>query len=413
MATALAISPIALAPAATDWTTRLIVFTPVIGATLLAKFAIPPLGAHGIGVVGPLTLAALLIGLGSGCMLVVPRRLLLFLIMLSVLGLIQVLRADTFSLSSLALMAALGCSYVFAARAGSIDAAQASRFFVDLTTVIALLGICQFLLQFVAGSAAVFPIETYVPAVARTQGFHNIAPLYWGSNIFKANGFVMLEPSEFSQLCALGFVTELAGRLRTLRLAIYAGAMIVSYSGTGLIVLAASLPLFAVLYRRWSLLLPGLAFVGIAMLFAEPLHLDVLVNRASEFGSTGSSGFARFVGWRDLFDDQLWTSTSAALFGHGAGSFFEAAYRYSAAEMSYSKITFEFGVLGALLYFTFIFYSLFSTSAPFIVRFAVAVSFFMNGAYATSVPCFALSLLLWPSVEPPGRSHPRLVGATA
>lgn len=413
MATALANPPIALAPSETDWLTRAIVFTPVVGATLLAKISITPLGAHGIGIVGPLTCAALVLGLASGRMLVVPRRLLLYLIMLSVLGLIQVLRGDAFSISSIALMAALGASYIFAVSDERVDSALAMRFFGDLTTAIALFGICQFLLQFVAGTAAVFPIETYVPEAARTLGFHNIGPLYWGSPVLKSNGFVMLEPSELSQLCALGLIVELAGKSRALRLALYAGAMIVSYSGTGLIVLAASLPLLAVLYRRWNLLLPGLVFVGIAALFAGPLHLDVLLNRASEFDSRGSSGFARFVGWRDLFDEQLWNSTSAALFGHGAGSFFEAAARYSAAEMSYSKIIFEFGVLGALLYFAFLFYCVFRTSAPFIVRFAVAVAFLMNGAYATTVPCVTLSLLLWPSAAPARRSHPRLVGATA
>jgi hypothetical protein len=413
MATLVLTSPVELAPAGRDWTTPLIVFTPVICATLLAKFAMPPLGAHGIGLVVPLTFTALLVGLASGRMQLVPRRLLLYLIMLSVLGLMQVLRAESFSISSLALMAALGVAYVFAARDGKMDAEQALRYFGDLTFVIAMLGIGQFLLQFVAGNGAVFPIETYVPEAARTQGFHNIAPLYWGSDIFRANGVVMLEPSELSQVCALGLISELAGRSRAVRLAIYAGAMIVSYSGTGLIVLAASLPLYAVLYRRWNLLLPGLVIVGIAALFAGPLHLEVLVHRTSEFGSPGSSGFARFVGWRDLFDDQLWSSTTYALFGHGAGSFFEAASRYSAAEMSYSKIIFEFGVLGALVYFTFIFYCLFSTDAPFIVRFAVAVCYLMNGAYAPSVTGFALSLLLWPNARRARRFEQRPAGAVA
>ncbi|HZF15737.1 MAG TPA: hypothetical protein VE046_07325 [Steroidobacteraceae bacterium] len=396
-----------------DVVARVLVATPVVAGTVFAKLAVPPLGVHGLGIVVPLTACAVFLGLASGRLHIVPRRLLLCLVMLSGLGLVQVLRADAFSPASLALMTALAVTYVFMVDSAEADQAWALRFFADLTAILAVLGIAQFVLQFVAERALVFPIETYVPEQFRTLGFHNIAPLYWGSPIFRSNGFVMLEPSEFSQVCAIGLVAELAGRARLLRLALYASALLVSYSGTGLIILAATLPLYVMIERRWGLLAPALVFVVAVALFSTPLHLDSLWRRIGEFASPGSSGFARFVGWRDLFEDKVWTSTGHALFGHGAGSFFEAASRYSASEMSYAKIIFEFGVLGALLYFAFIFYCLFTTRAPFIVRVAIGLCFFMNGAYAPSATSFALSLALWPNDGSARRRVRRLAGAPA
>jgi hypothetical protein len=380
-----------------DWQSASIVLLPLIGATVLSKLSVPPLGSHGIGLVFPLVFAALAFGLVTGRLQFASQRLLLFLVAVPVLGTIQLLHGEIFSLSSVALMAALGLAYVFTMRAGQIDAAQSLAYFRNLTAAVALLGIAQFVVQFAVGMPMAFPIESYVPAAFRTQAFNNIVPLYWGSSIYKANGVVMLEPSVFSQLCALGLIAELSGAARILRLALFAGALVVSYSGTGLLILAVSLPLFVVMHRRWDLLLQGLLLVLILAVLAEPLNITALLDRTSEFSSRGSSGFARFVAWQDLFADRLWTSTFHALFGFGAGSFVSASAGYAAAEMSYSKIIFEFGVLGGLLYFAFVFYCLLSAPAPLILRIAVCVCYFMNGAYSPSMTGIALSLLLWPA----------------
>lgn len=381
------------------WPTRVLVFMPVVMATVLSKFS-PPLAAMpGLSMVLPVCFVAVAIGVLSSRMQLVSSRLAWFLAMLSVLGLIQVWRGDLFSLTSVLMMGVLGLAYVPVARQG-VTTADAMRFFCNLSVLIALAGIAQFVLQFAIGRDAAFPIETWVPDAFRTHGYNNITPLYWGSSIYKANGVVMVEPSTFSQLCALGLIAELSSRERLWRLAAYVGALLVSYSGTGLLILAVTLPLFVLLYGRWDLLLKGLLLLAVLVVFAEPLHLQVILNRTGEFNSSGSSAFQRFVGWQSLFADKLWTAPSRALFGYGAGSYFAAASGYDAGEMAHAKIVFEFGVLGALLYFGFIFHCLFGSAAPLILRIAVGVAYFMNGAYSPTVTGIATSLLLWPVQEP-------------
>lgn len=389
---------------APDWRMKLIVCAPAIGATVLSKFAIPPWGARGFGLIFPIIFAALAFGLISGRLQIAWRRLLLFMTMLSVLGLVQVLRGDLFSLSSVALMAVLGLCYVFTGRtvgpegalASSFDNQRALDFFRNLTFFIAIAGIVQAVVLKIAGQRLGFPIENYVPEAFLTQGFNNITPLSYGSSTYKANGIFMLEPSVFSQITAIGLVAELIGRARMLRLVVYTGAMIVAYSGTGILILAVSLPAYVILHRRWKLLLPGAFIVALVVLLAEPLQLNAIMGRTGEFNRTGSSGFARFVGWQELFADRLWNSPMHALFGRGAGSFLSEAAGYSAAQMSYSKIIFEFGVIGALVYFGFVFYCILSSRAPLLVRIAVSVCYFLNGAYSPTVTGLALSLLLWP-----------------
>lgn len=379
---------------------KYIVCAPLVGATVLSKFSIPPLGAQGFGLIFPIIFGALLCGVFTSRLQFAWRRLVIFGVMLSLLGMVQVLRGDLFSLSSVILMAALGFSYVLTghqvASRGSFDTGQMLEFFCNLTFFIAAAGIVQAILLLIGGPALGFPIENLVPEAFLTQGYNNITPLFYGSPTYKANGFFMLEPSVFSQLTAIGLIAELSYRTRLVRIAVYAGAMIVAYSGTGMLILAVALPLYIVVYRRWELLIPAALIVSIAALLAEPLQLNVLMNRTGEFDRVGTSGFARFVAWRELFADRLWNSPAHALFGHGAGSFVSGSVGYSAAQMSYSKIIFEFGVLGSLLYFAFIFYCIFSSRAPLMVRIAVTVCYFLNGAYSPTVTGIALSVLLWP-----------------
>ena len=94
------------------WLTRLIVFAPVVFATLLAKFTLPGLDIPSIGMLFPMVIVTVAAGLATGRLQPVPMRLALFLLMLSVLALIQVWRGELFSLPSLAMMAVLGFAYV-------------------------------------------------------------------------------------------------------------------------------------------------------------------------------------------------------------------------------------------------------------------------------------------------------------
>ena len=346
------------------WLARLIVFTPLVFATVLAKFTVPALGIPSIGLLFPVVILTVGLGLATGRLQPVPMRLALFLLMLSVLALIQVWRGEAFSIMSLAMMAALGFAYVPSARLGTVTQEDALKFFCNLSALIAVAGVVQFALQFV-DKALAFPIETFVPDALRTHGYNNITPLYYGSKIYKSTGFVMLEPSVFCQLCALGLTAELVYRNRVVRMIACAAGIVVSYSGTGLLILAVTLPLLVVLYQRWDLLLRGLVLLVILALLVEPLNLNVTLNRAGEFGSGGSSAFIRFVGWINLFADKLWSDPMRALFGYGAGTFFSAAESYRAGEMAHAKIFFEFGRgrRTALLHLSFLLFSEFAGTA--------------------------------------------------
>jgi hypothetical protein len=377
-----------------------ILAAPLVGATLLSKFGFPPLGAQGIGVSLFIVMATVVAGSMSGALSIEPRRLALLAALLAILGAIQMVQPDSFSPLSFLLLVAVHLPYAFGMKADG-DGGRIIKFFLGVVTLLAICGIAQYGLQFLVDVRYLFPIENFVPNTFIVQHFNHQAAMEYGSKEFRANGVFMLEPSFFSQILAVGIVAELCTRARISRLAIFGIALIVSYSGTGIIVLAVCLPLCMIEQRRWGMMLLGIFALAVVIGLHEYLHASRLLSRVAEFNSSKSSGYSRFVGGFYLFDEFLWRDPWRTLFGFGAGSFTNYAARahYGAAEMALFKVVFEFGIVGAVAYFGFLFCCLYCSRAPRIVTLAVGVTYFLNGIYTPFAHGLALSLLLWNSAD--------------
>jgi hypothetical protein len=400
------------AAARSGWVRFGVLATPIVGVTFFSKFTIPPLGQQGIDVSLFLVLGAVAAGMAADCIRLDPARLTLYVVLIGILGLIQSLQPETFSIPSMLMLVGLHLPYVFAVPRGD-EGDRIVRFFLNVATLLALLGIAQYGLQFVVGTHFLFPIENFFPPSFIVQHYNAQAALSYGSEVYRPNGVFMLEPSFFSQVLAIAIVAELCTRARALRLAIFGAALIVSYSGTGVLVLAVCLPLYLAARRRWDLLILGCSALILVIALHHVLHLDRVFSRLGEFNSTQSSGFARFVGGFFLFDQFLWNDPWRTLFGYGAGAFSNYAphARYPVAEMALFKIVFEYGLFGAVLYFGFLFGCLSASTAPRLLILAVAITYLLNGMYASFAHGMALGLLLWCPVE--GRLPPRAApGAT-
>jgi hypothetical protein len=402
MAPSIAFDKAIPAPAATVRGLRFaLLATPLVAVTILSKFGFPPLGAQGIGISLFLLLAAVGLGSISGCLTLEPRRLALFAGMIGILGLIQIFQPDAFSPTSLLLLVAVHLPYIFKIADGD-DGDRIIRFFLGIVTVLACCGIAQYGLQFFISPHFLFPIENFVPDRFIVQLFNHQAAMEYGSDEYRANGVFMLEPSFFSQVLAVGIIAELCTRGSMSRIALFGVALIVSYSGTGIMVLAVCLPLCLITQRRWGLLFLGILALAVIIPLQLYFHADYrLLSRVGEFSSSSnqSSGFSRFVGGFYLFDQFLWHDPWRTLFGYGAGTFTDHAARahYGAAEMALFKIVFEFGLIGALAYFGFLFCCLFYSPAPRLLTLAVGITYFLNGIYNPFAHGLALSLLLWNS----------------
>jgi hypothetical protein len=382
--------------ATTDGLRFALLAMPLIGATFLSKFAFPPFGAQGIGISLFVLLAVVVASTVGGAMRFEPRRMTLYFMLVGSLGLIQILQPESFSPLSLLLLAAVHLPYAVSVP-HSDDGDRIINLFLGIATVLAVLGIAQYGLQFFVSPRFLFPIENFTPDTFIVQHFNHQAAMEYGSHEYRANGVFLVEPSVFSQLMAVAIVAELCTRGRMTRLALFGLALLASYSGTGIMVLVICLPLCLIAQRRWGMLLAGSVAVLAVLMLHEYVHPIRLLSRVAEFDSTHSSGYSRFVGGFYLFDQFLWHDPWRALFGYGAGAFTNYASRahYGADEMALFKIVLEFGLVGAVAYFGFLFSCLFYSPAPRFLILAVGITYLLNGIYMPFAHGLALTLLLW------------------
>jgi hypothetical protein len=385
------------------WLLLTLLLTPLCSSTFLAKLAVPPFGAMGLGIDIPMTLATALIGMLMGRFTFHTGRLVFYLLMVSWIGMVHVLRGDLFSPTSVLLLVGLYAPFVLKLRDSASPQPDAEvdgalRFMGQLGAFFAACGIAQYAAQFAVGVTYAFPLENFLPSGFLIQTFNYLNPLGYGSNIFKANGIFFLEPSFFSQFTALGLLLELSLWNRRGRILLYLAALAITFSGTGIIVMIAGVAVLVLVKQRWDIIALGVLVAILLVFLAEPLNLNLFTSRASEFESTRSSGFERFVAWTYMFEQHWWPDNMRVLFGAGAGSFvsFANISRYNAAGMAFSKMFFEFGVTGGLLYFGFLFYAIYSIRAPVAFKVGLTACLFLNGSYTGFTSGILLSTLLWP-----------------
>jgi hypothetical protein len=386
-----------------------VISTPLLGASLLAKLGFPPLAAEGFGIAVPLIFAMLALAALQDRIRVDPKRLGFYCVMISVLSLPQLLRAGLYSETSLLILAALHFPYVLVVRDGHEYTDKLLRIFLGIATLLACLAIAQYFLQSIISPAILFPIDNFVPMAFVVQGFNAQGVIHYGSDILRATGVFMLEPSFLTQFLAVAIIAESVTSPRLLRLALFAAGIVVAHAGTGILILAICLPLVVILHRRWDLLLYVTVCVAALVALGDLLNLETILNRANEFSDPKSSGFARFIGGFYLFDQLLWPEPSRALFGYGAGAFMQYTHLFQreVADMPLTKMVFEFGVVGAAVYFAFLMSCLFSSPLPRIVSLSIALTFFLNGMYVPFSHGLALSLLVLTSLPAHLRSKAR------
>ena len=413
-----------------DWGRIALQYTPILAVTLLAKVAVPPFSKIGLGIDLPILLAVMLLGLCMARFQVHVTRLLLYLLVIGWLGGSQLLLDNPFSPSSIAFLAVLFLPLTLQLRpakpapiepAPAVEPLDAAlRAMAGLAAFFAAVGVLQYVLQYVIGQKLAFPIENSLPQAFITQKYNHLIPIREGGEILKSNGVFFLEPSFYSQFIGLGLVLELSMRNRPLRIALMVAGLAVAYSGTGIIVATVGIAGLVIVKRRWDVIVFVTLVVLAALLLSDVLQLDRLLGRIGEFSSTRSSASARFVAWIDMLHQHWWLDGVRALFGAGSGSFssYAVTARLATAEMSFSKMLFEYGIVGATLFFGFLIYVLNSVPAPLAFRLGLCASLFLNGAFATFPIGIAASILLWPpgrttggelvSRRPPLRPQPRV-----
>jgi hypothetical protein len=339
---------------------RALAFTAAIMATslLLQRFALPA-GGKNLSIVGPIGLALGAVGLLRGVLAFDRGRLAAFLALTgwAALGVAwSTLEPGSFgtspNLRSLAQFL-LVSGFATLTFARPVDE---RRFFATVNkwfAVIAVAGLLQFALQLVG--VRVFAFSPFLPHQIMFEAGYNLTIPIGVASLYKSNGFFLVEPSVFSQVMAVALIVEVLAFRRARFLALFVAALLVSFSGTGWIVLASFIAAATLSLGRRGLVvaaataaLLGLA-VGAAALLA-PSFVGAVSGRFHEISQIGTSGHMRFVTPFWLAHDVLQRDPAAALLGMGAGASEQVMMPYEYDVNTPVKVALEYGFPALLAY---------------------------------------------------------------
>jgi hypothetical protein len=229
-------------------------------------------------------------------------------------------------------------------------------------------------------------LETVIPQGFNYSEYVYVQPLQWDSPWLKPNGLFFLEASHVSQFVAMGLVVELAYFKRRSLVAINAAAVVLTFGGTGLVLVGLAIP-FLLSKIRPQALIAVAATTLIILLIADSIGvLGAFTNRAGEFSQTNSSAYNRFIMPAERFVEFLQDQPGRLLFGTGAGTMPKAVNNLAQLTFGltwppYVKVAVEYGAITLACWLAFILVAMFGGATPFIVGWVAFVQYqFLNGS---------------------------------
>jgi hypothetical protein len=339
----------------------------------------------------------------TGAAPVAIPRLILYAVFVAMMAISALLNAGGLSTMSMFLVAGIYAMFLFPMQ---LDEPAYKRFFrmiADVASVICLLGVAQYVIQFVWQPDWLFSWRKIVPSQFLIE-YNTLNVTRYGSGIYKANGFFLMEASFQSQLAARALLISIFV-LRDYRYIVPLGlGLLTAYSGTGLVLFGifGLIPLLALAMRDRRVA----SFVPIALLMLPlvllllwtKLDMGLFLERMNEFSNPRSSGYARFVTSQLMF--RLFSNADLLqlLFGAGPGStdYYMGAVQ-SAGESfasTWIKLLLDYGVLGFAAFITFFYTCIRHTLRSHWLATAFTFHFFfLDGGFAAPQQAFMTLLL--------------------
>jgi hypothetical protein len=359
----------------------------MIASLFLQRFGVP-FGDKSLSIVGPIGMALAGVALARGTLGFDLGRLATFLILASCVLLGVAWHAASpggfeapLNVNSLSQFLVLS-SFAVLKFAAPIDEGRFYRKVNFYLMLIAVAGLIQFVAQF--AGVRIFEFTGLLPdKILFETGYNLQIPLGVG-DVFKANGFFLVEPSVFSQLMAMAMIIEVISSKRLVYLALFATGLLLSFSGTGWIVLATFVLVGAIGmgWRGLAVALTILAVIGLVTgiaAWAVPSLVEAFQSRLGEISRPGTSGHMRFITPFWLLSDILSAVPSAAFLGIGGGGSERLSLPYEYDVNTPIKVAVDYGFPALLAYVSLFIVGRKTALQKTLVPSAVVMFLFMGG----------------------------------
>lgn len=370
----------------------------------LMRISVPNLN---ISVSVPLTGLWLVLAWRTSIIVIEPRRFILWLVAGGVAALVtlpQILLVPSpfVSINSWALWMVtwLPAAFMMADRTrGTFE--RALKAIVQIGLGLACISIAFLAVQLVGMPYRDFLAEVFPPNMLVTD-FNTSYPLFYGSWLYKSNGWFALEPSFMSFILGLTILAALVVRAPVWKVMLLLGGMIVTAAGSGFFI--ALLGVFAmVALGQWRLMkpyiVPGLVLAAVVI----PTTIgQVILARLTEGGDSRSSTALRTVE-PYMYLWPKWTEQwSIVIFGGGAGSsrhVIDGSGVRGLLVPTVGKVLYDYGVIAGVLLTALVVVSYVKTIEP-AIAFSVATSMLVlqPPAQPLMIPAFLMTTLWAPAL---------------
>jgi hypothetical protein len=280
----------------------------------------------------------------------------------------------TFSLPSLLLFVCLYVTFCFSIPLDGAAYRSVLRAYQLLACAVCALVALDWCIQLVG--LPMPNMQVVVPQQLWLEGYAYVQPLVWGSPLMKPNALVFPETSGVGQFLAIAFIIEIVFFRRNLMIALFLGAIVATFSGSGMLLVAVISPfLLRHLSRR---ALAGLAFAAVvAAVVGSSLGVfENIAQRSGELERQDSSGYARFVAPLHLMGEALSREPAEVLFGVGAGN---APKAFNVIWTPAAKALYEYGLPFACVFLALTFAYSLGSGRPASLGFACLVVYHVLG----------------------------------
>lgn len=341
------------------------------------------LGSFSLSPALPAIYALLVVALLQRVLTVSVFRLVVYALCMAVALASMLLNEARTSYTSLLLIATMYLPFVFAISGDSlVNQRRAVDIFLGICTWCAVAGIVQFFVQFIVCPPWLFDFTSYLPTTLRgPTGFNTVIPV--GSH-FKSNGFVFREPSGFSFVMALALMLEYLSRRRVRQLVCFALALLLTYSGTGLLALVIGV-LMPPSRRTATRALLLVALGALLFVVLDPfLNLSFTLGRLGEFNSERSSAYLRYIGPARMLGDTFLSDAWTPWLGHGPGTITRLRLNYEFHDPTWAKLLYEYGVVGFVLFSSLFVLTLRRSAMPLPSRIVLFFAWMVMGGHLLS-----------------------------
>jgi hypothetical protein len=382
----------------------------LVSAFFLQRFSLPFAGTHlALDVV--FVAFILLHQFLSGNLVIQYDRLLWFLAAGLLATCSLLVNLERASVTSYLLFLVLCSLLTFNKRSSDAQYMSTLRAFQFLVMFLSCLAIGQFLAQFVVSGYSLVKFYGIVPDVFFT-GAHTIHKIE-GSSLLKSNGIFLAEPSNLTQVAALGILIEVLEFRRPRYLLLMVLGSMLAYSGAGMVTLLLFLPLASLRLGRVAVSVLLVGAVALGLFKSGIIDVSIFQSRSAELESTNSSGFNRFIGPFWMAGHFFSTANLQTLLigsGPGTKALLDNAVRYSGIN-GWLKQLFEYGFIGSAIFICFLASCLHASRCPKLVLGAVLFTYFFIADFLITWVCTILIVLCTlhgPEVRPVQAGPPQI-----